>query len=54
MHDPIYWTLAVLAAVLVGMSKGGLPVVGMLAVPILAMVTPAVTAAGPLLPVYVV
>jgi uncharacterized protein len=54
MHDTLYWVLAVLAAVLVGMSKGGLPVVGMLAVPILAMATPAVTAAGLLLPVYVV
>ncbi len=54
MHDPMFWALAVLAAVLVGTSKGGLPVVGMLAVPVLALSTPAVTAAGLLLPVYVV
>jgi uncharacterized protein len=54
VHDPLYWALAVIAAVLVGMSKGGLPLVGMLAVPVLALETPAVTAAGLLLPVYVV
>lgn len=48
------WVLAVLAAVLVGLSKGGLPVVGILAVPMLALVMSPVTAAGLLLPVYVV
>jgi hypothetical protein len=54
VDGPIFWALAVTAAVLVGMSKGGLPIVGMLAVPVLALATPAVTAAGLLLPVYVV
>ncbi|MGO4852575.1 sulfite exporter TauE/SafE family protein [Phaeovulum sp. W22_SRMD_FR3] len=48
------WAAALLAAVLVGMSKGGLPVVGMLSVPILALVMSPVQAAGLLLPVYVV
>ncbi|PKP70371.1 MAG: hypothetical protein CVT82_06090 [Alphaproteobacteria bacterium HGW-Alphaproteobacteria-4] len=48
------WALAILAAVLVGLSKGGLPVVSMLAVPVLAQVMSPVTAAGLLLPVYVV
>lgn len=48
------WMLAVLAAGLVGLSKGGLPVVGMLAVPVLALVMSPVAAAGLLLPVYVV
>lgn len=48
------WVLAVLAAVLVGMSKGGLPVVSMLAVPLLAQVMSPITAAGLLLPVYVI
>jgi len=47
------WALAALAAVLVGLSKGGLPVVSMLAVPVLALVTSPITAAGLLLPVYV-
>jgi hypothetical protein len=48
------WTLALLAGVLVGLSKGGLPVVAMLSVPVLAQVMSPVTAAGLLLPVYVV
>ena len=54
MEGYAFWSLAVLAAALVGASKGGLPMVGILAVPILALVIPAVTAAGLLLPVYVV
>ncbi len=49
-----FWFAAVIAAVLVGLSKGGLPVVGMLATPVLALFLPPVTAAGLLLPVYVV
>lgn len=54
MHDPLFWVAAMVAAILVGMSKGGLPIVGMLGVPILALKMPAVGAAGLLLPVYVV
>ena len=53
MDGPGFWALAVLAAVLVGLRKGGLPVVGMLAVPVLALAMSPVTAAGLLLPVYV-
>lgn len=51
-----FWALAALASVLVGMGKGGLPVVGMLSVPVLALAPGmhAVTAAGLLLPLYVV
>ena len=49
-----FWALAVLAAVMVGMGKGGLPVVGMLGVPVLSLVISPLTAAGLLLPVYVV
>lgn len=49
-----FWSMALIAAILVGMSKGGLPLVGMLAVPILSLATSPVTAAGLLLPVYVV
>lgn len=48
------WGLAVAAAALVGLAKGGLPVVGMLAVPMLSLVMSPVAAAGLLLPVYVV
>ncbi|ULB08404.1 sulfite exporter TauE/SafE family protein [Cereibacter azotoformans] len=49
-----FWALAVTASVLVGMSKGGLPVVGIMSVPLLALVISPVTAAGLLLPIYVV
>jgi hypothetical protein len=45
---------AVPAAILVGLSKGGLPVVGMLGTPILALAVSPVTAAAMLLPIYVV
>jgi uncharacterized protein len=49
-----FWTMAVVAAMLVGMGKGGLPVVGMLGVPVLSLVISPVAAAGLLLPVYIV
>lgn len=44
--------LASVAAFCVGLSKGGLPSVGSLAVPLLALVIPPVAAAALLLPVY--
>ena len=53
MDGPGFWVAAVVAAALVGASKGGLPVVGMLAVPVLALVISPVAAAGLLLPVFV-
>ena len=54
MEDLAFWALAGLAAVLVGLSKGGLPVVGMLSVPLMALVMSPVMAAGLLLPIYVI
>jgi hypothetical protein len=53
MGDVVFWVAALIAAVAVGMGKGGLPIVGMLSVPVLSLVTSPVTAAGLLLPVYV-
>ncbi len=53
MEGEAFWVAAVVAAALVGLSKGGLPVVGMLAVPVLALVISPVVAAGLLLPVFV-
>jgi uncharacterized membrane protein YfcA len=53
MDGTAFWLTATLAAVLVGMSKGGLPVVGVLGVPVLSLVISPVTAAGLLLPVFV-
>lgn len=53
MTGVFFWSVASMAAVFVGMGKGGLPVVGMLGVPVLALAISPVTAAGLLLPVYV-
>jgi len=50
----LFFLAAVPAAMLVGFSKGGLPVVGMLGVPVLSMATSPVRAAALLLPIYVV
>jgi uncharacterized membrane protein YfcA len=48
-----FYLAAIPAAALVGLSKGGLPVVGMLGVPILALTISPLEAAGILLPIYV-
>ncbi len=50
-----FWAVAVIAAWLTGMGKGGLPIVGTLTVPVLLLVmTSPVAAAGLMLPVYVI
>lgn len=54
MEGGVFWAVAALAAVLVGLSKGGLPIVAMMAVPLLSLVIPPLTAAGLLLPIYIV
>jgi uncharacterized protein len=54
MEGMMFWALAMLAAFFVGLSKGGLPMAGAVAVPILALQISPVAAAGLLLPVYVV
>jgi uncharacterized membrane protein YfcA len=54
MEGWVFWVAAVAAAMLVGAGKGGIPVVGMLSVPVLSLVISPLTAAGLLLPVYVV
>lgn len=48
-----YILVATLAAFAVGLSKGGLPAVGALAVPVMALQISPVVAAGLLLPIYV-
>jgi uncharacterized protein len=53
-QDILFWVLAALATFVVGASKGGLPGVGILGVPILAQVISPVVAAGLLLPLYVI
>ena len=54
MENGLLWFLATLAAVCVGMGKGGLPVIATLAVPSLSLIMSPITAAGLLLPVYIV
>ncbi|MGI9401755.1 MAG: sulfite exporter TauE/SafE family protein [Rhizobiaceae bacterium] len=57
MNAADIWTflpLAMIGAFCVGLSKGGLPAVGMLAVPILAFRIDPLTAAALLLPIYIV
>ena len=53
-HGIFFWFLAILAAIFVGLGKGGLPVIASLAVPSLSLVMSPITAAGLLLPVYIV
>jgi uncharacterized membrane protein YfcA len=53
MPDISHLYIASLAALLVGLSKGGLPTVGMLAVPLLSLQISPVKAATLLLPIYV-
>ena len=53
MEFDSYFFLASLAALLVGLSKGGLSSVGMLAVPLLSLVISPVKAAVLLLPIFV-
>ena len=51
--DIVYWSLALAASFFVGASKGGLPLVGLLSVPLLSLVMPAGLAAGLILPIYI-
>ncbi|TBW35093.1 sulfite exporter TauE/SafE family protein [Siculibacillus lacustris] len=52
--DLVFYLAALPAAMLVGLSKGGLPMVGMLGVPVLALAVSPLQAAGLLLPIFVV
>ncbi len=52
--DVWFWVVATIAALLVGGSKGGLPGIGVMAVPVMALQISPVTAAGLLLPIYIV
>ncbi|MEH7828219.1 sulfite exporter TauE/SafE family protein [Gemmobacter denitrificans] len=54
MQDWAFWAIAGLASALVGLGKGGVPVVAMLSVPLMALVMSPVMAAGLLLPIYIV
>ena len=49
-----FWVVAVFAAILTGVGKGGVPIVGALTVPLLSLVMSPIAAAGLMLPVYVI
>ena len=49
-----FWALALLTSFVVGAAKGGLPLMGLLPVPLLSLVMPAGQAAGLLLPIYII
>jgi uncharacterized membrane protein YfcA len=53
-NDPLFLICAALAAAFIGLSKGGVPMIGMLGVPVLALVISPLRAAALLLPIYVV
>lgn len=52
-QTPVVLAAAALSSLLVGMSKGGVPTVGTLAVPLLALAMPPVAAAALLLPIFI-
>lgn len=54
MVDIVFWTVAIIGSFCVGASKGGLPAVALLSVPLLSLVVPPMQAAALLLPVYIV
>ena len=54
MDTEYFWPVMTLAAIFVGLGKGGLPVVAGLAVPSLSLIMSPVAAAGLLLPIYIV
>ena len=53
LTDPLFWLVAILAVTLVGISKGGFAGLGVLGVPLLAVVMPPVQAAAILLPILI-
>lgn len=52
-HQPMLMALLILAAFFVGLSKGGLPAIAMLSVPILSLFMSPLVAAALLLPIYI-
>ncbi len=53
MEDVSYWVFATLAAIAVGLGKGGVPAISAMAVPLFALAVNPIVAAGTLLPVYI-
>lgn len=49
-----YWIVACLAAFLMGLSKGGVPMIALLSVPLMSLFMDPALAAGLLLPIYII
>ncbi|HYE49254.1 MAG TPA: sulfite exporter TauE/SafE family protein [Azospirillaceae bacterium] len=54
LTDPIFYAAALPAVVILGLAKGGFSGIGILAVPLMALVAPPVQAASILLPILIV
>ena len=54
MSEPLYWSIALAAAFLAGLAKTGVPGLGILIVPLLALLFPARQSVGALLPLLIV
>lgn len=55
MSDPMaFWAAAIIASLFVGASKGGLPAIALLSVPLLSLVMPPMQGAALILPVYLI
>ncbi|SHH45099.1 sulfite exporter TauE/SafE family protein [Cognatishimia maritima] len=50
----VFWLVAALAAFLMGLSKGGVPMIALLSVPLMSLYMEPAIAAGLLLPIYIV
>ena len=53
IHDPWFYAVAIPAMIILGLSKGGFTLLGMLTVPVLSLVIPPVQAAAIVLPILV-
>jgi uncharacterized membrane protein YfcA len=54
IDNPLFIAVAIFAGLTIGLSKGGLPVIAMLSVPLLSQFISPVTAAAVTLPIYVI
>jgi len=54
LHDPVFWSVAVVSVLITGVSKGGFGGLALLAVPLMALVISPVQAAGIMLPILIV
>jgi uncharacterized membrane protein YfcA len=54
LSEPLFWPLAIVAVIALGLSKGGFSGVGMIAAPLLSLVLPPLQAAAIMIPIMIV